>query len=59
MNKEETNHQLLKALSELEKLHPKKIDLGLSRIDRVLKKLCNPHKKLPTTIHVAGTNGKG
>ena len=59
MNKEETNHQLLKALSELEKLHPKKIDLGLSRIYRVLKKLGNPHKKLPTTIHVAGTNGKG
>ncbi|MDC0421824.1 Mur ligase family protein, partial [Hellea sp.] len=59
MNKEEANDQLLKALSELEKLHPKKIDLGLSRIDRVLKKLGNPHKKLPTTIHVAGTNGKG
>ena len=29
MNKEEANDQLLKALSELEKLHPKKIDLGL------------------------------
>ena len=25
----------------------------------VLKKLGNPHKKLPPVIHVAGTNGKG
>jgi len=25
----------------------------------VLKKLGNPHKKLPPTIHVTGTNGKG
>ena len=59
MNKFEANHKLLKALSELEKLHPKKIDLGLGRIERVLKKLGNPHNKLPATIHVAGTNGKG
>ena len=59
MNKFEANHQLLKALSELEKLHPRKIDLGLIRIERVLKKLGNPHNKLPATIHVAGTNGKG
>ena len=47
------------ALKQLEHLHPKKIDLGLERIDRVLKVLGNPHQSLPPTVHVAGTNGKG
>ena len=46
-------------LGDIEKLHPKKIDLGLDRIERVLKKLGNPQHKLPPTVHVAGTNGKG
>ncbi len=40
-------------------LHPKKIDLSLSRMEQILPKLGNPHLRLPTTIHVAGTNGKG
>jgi dihydrofolate synthase/folylpolyglutamate synthase len=40
-------------------LHPKKIDLSLGRIERLLKALGEPHKRLPPTIHVAGTNGKG
>lgn len=47
------------ALATLQALHPKKIDLGLERIERVLKKLGNPQHKLPPTIHIAGTNGKG
>jgi len=47
------------ALDELTRLHPKKIDLGLERIERVLKKLGNPHNFLPPTVHIAGTNGKG
>jgi len=47
------------ALDELTRLHPKKIDLGLDRIERVLKKLGNPHLFLPPTVHIAGTNGKG
>ena len=47
------------ALDALTALHPKKIDLGLERIERVLKALDNPHHKLPPTVHVAGTNGKG
>ena len=47
------------ALAELAALHPKRIDLGLSRIERVLKALGNPQHKLPPTLHVAGTNGKG
>ena len=47
------------ALAELASLHPKRIDLGLDRIKRVLKALGNPQDKLPPTLHVAGTNGKG
>ncbi|MEP3888826.1 MAG: folylpolyglutamate synthase/dihydrofolate synthase family protein [Hellea sp.] len=47
------------ALAALKALHPKKIDLGLERIERVLQKLGNPQHKLPPTIHIAGTNGKG
>ena len=47
------------ALATLQALHPKKIDLGLGRIERVLKTLGNPQHKLPPTIHIAGTNGKG
>ncbi len=35
------------------------IDLGLERIFTLLERLDNPHLKLPKTIHVAGTNGKG
>lgn len=46
-------------LAELKLLHPKLIDLSLGRIERLLAKLGNPHKKLPPVIHVAGTNGKG
>ena len=48
-----------KLLSEFINLHPKYIDLSLSRLEYLLKKLNNPHKKLPPTIHIAGTNGKG
>ena len=43
----------------LYKLHPKIIDLKLERVERLLSKLGNPEKKLPSIIHVAGTNGKG
>ncbi|HFB55077.1 MAG TPA: bifunctional folylpolyglutamate synthase/dihydrofolate synthase [Hellea balneolensis] len=50
---------LEKALKNLERHHPRKIDLGLERIEYVLKKLGNPHHSLPPTIHIAGTNGKG
>ncbi len=35
------------------------IDLGLSRVFQLLQRLGNPHLKLPPTIHIAGTNGKG
>jgi len=46
-------------LEELERLHPKYIDLSLLRINKLLKKLGNPHLQLPPCIHIAGTNGKG
>ena len=40
-------------------LHPKRIDLSLSRIERLLAALDHPERRLPPLIHVAGTNGKG
>jgi len=40
-------------------LHPKRIDLSLSRIERLLSALGHPEQHLPPVIHVAGTNGKG
>src|SRR5579862_9332279 len=46
-------------LDRLLALHPKKIDLALDRILRLLAALGNPHLKLAPVIHVAGTNGKG
>ncbi len=35
------------------------IDLGLDRMYQALKRLDDPHLKLPEVIHIAGTNGKG
>jgi|SRR5262245_14205411 len=40
-------------------LHPKRIDLSLDRMWRILKALDHPERRLPPVIHVAGTNGKG
>ena len=40
-------------------LHPKRIDLSLDRMWRILGALDHPERKLPPVIHVAGTNGKG
>lgn len=46
-------------LARLTALHPKRIDLSLDRLLRLLAALGHPEKKLPPVIHVAGTNGKG
>lgn len=46
-------------LTRLLALHPKRIDLSLDRIERLLAALGNPERRLPPVIHVAGTNGKG
>jgi dihydrofolate synthase/folylpolyglutamate synthase len=40
-------------------LHPKRIDLTLERMWRILGALGGPQRQLPPVIHVAGTNGKG
>ena len=46
-------------LERLLRLHPKKIDLSLGRILKLLELLGSPHENLPPVVHVAGTNGKG
>lgn len=47
------------ALKKFEGLYPDKIELSLGRIEALLDTLGRPQDKLPPTIHVAGTNGKG
>jgi dihydrofolate synthase/folylpolyglutamate synthase len=46
-------------VARLTALHPKRIDLSLGRVERLLAALDHPERKLPPVIHVAGTNGKG
>jgi dihydrofolate synthase / folylpolyglutamate synthase len=46
-------------LARLLALHPKRIDLSLGRIERLLARLDHPERRAPPVIHVAGTNGKG
>jgi len=46
-------------LAEMKLLHPLLIDLSLGRVERLLAKLGDPHKRLPPCVQVAGTNGKG
>ena len=41
------------------RLHPRSIDLGLGRTERLLAAVGSPERKLPPIVHVAGTNGKG
>ena len=51
--------RLKRALSRLSRYHPKAVDLSLGRIERLLRKLGHPERRLPPVFHVAGTNGKG
>lgn len=46
-------------LQRLLSLHPKRIDLILDRVQRLLDRLGHPERRIPPVIHVAGTNGKG
>src|SRR5215472_10710502 len=48
-----------RVLERLGRLHPKRIDLSLGRIERLLAALGDPQDRLPPIVHVAGTNGKG
>ena len=49
--------KLQKIIERLQKLHPKKIDLNLDRVQNLCKKLGNPQENL-NCISVVGTNGK-
>lgn len=51
--------QIDSIVARLMALHPKRIDLSLDRVQRLLAALGNPERGLPPVIHVAGTNGKG
>jgi len=51
-------HSLDAWLSWQETLHPKAIDLGLERVQRVYRRL-GARRPAPRVITVAGTNGKG
>src|SRR5215475_16102116 len=46
-------------LARLLALHPRRIDLSLGRMERILAALGHPERRVPPVIHVAGTNGKG
>ncbi|WP_108662569.1 bifunctional folylpolyglutamate synthase/dihydrofolate synthase [Acuticoccus kandeliae] len=46
-------------LERISALHPKRIDLSLGRLERLLAALDHPERRLPPVLHVAGTNGKG
>ncbi len=50
---------LAELIARLSALHPHRIDLGLERMQLLLKRLGHPERELPPVIHVAGTNGKG
>jgi dihydrofolate synthase/folylpolyglutamate synthase len=56
---ERGNEKWESVLARLLALHPKRIDLSLERIERLLASLGNPERRLPPLFHVAGTNGKG
>ena len=52
-------NQIDSIVTRLLALHPKRIDLTLERVWRILAALDHPERRLPPVIHVAGTNGKG
>ena len=52
-------NQIDSIVARLLALHPKRIDLTLERMWRILEALDHPERRLPPVIHVAGTNGKG
>ncbi|MDI9314423.1 MAG: folylpolyglutamate synthase/dihydrofolate synthase family protein [Hydrotalea sp.] len=53
------NPALTRLLASVMNLHPKRIDLSLGRMEKLLAKLGAPQQKMPPTFHIAGTNGKG
>jgi dihydrofolate synthase/folylpolyglutamate synthase len=59
MTRESDAARAAAALARFQALHPRVIDLSLGRIEALLAKLGNPERRLPPTVHFAGTNGKG
>ena len=53
-----SDQKINKLLEEFLDLHPKKIDLSLNRVKKLLSKLDNPHKKIQNSLVVSGTNAK-
>lgn len=53
------NPNIAASLARLALLHPRRIDLSLGRMERLLAALGHPERSIPPVIHVAGTNGKG
>src|SRR5229473_7585640 len=51
--------QIDSIVTRLLALHPKRIDLTLERMWRILGALGHPERRVPPVVHVAGTNGKG
>lgn len=56
---QQTSADVRALLARLAEARPRVIDLSLERIEKGLERLGSPHLRLPPTIHVAGTNGKG
>ncbi len=54
-----TSSRIEGVIARLHGLHPRLIDLSLDRLQTLLAKLGNPERRLPSVIHVGGTNGKG
>ncbi|NNU15830.1 bifunctional folylpolyglutamate synthase/dihydrofolate synthase [Parvularcula sp. ZS-1/3] len=59
MNTPAAKAEVERLLTRFENTNPAEIVLGLDRIEKALGRLGDPHRNLPPTIHVAGTNGKG
>lgn len=55
----EVEARLEELLQHLYSFYHTEIDLSLNRTYRFLERLGNPHLRLPPTVHIAGTNGKG
>jgi dihydrofolate synthase/folylpolyglutamate synthase len=51
--------QIDSIVARLLALHPRRIDLTLERMWRILDALGHPERRLPPVVHIAGTNGKG
>jgi dihydrofolate synthase/folylpolyglutamate synthase len=56
LNRSDIYEEILQMYWQVE---PRNIDLGLDKVLFCLDLLGKPHLKLPPTIHIAGTNGKG